>query len=340
MKFQIRSPSRLHLSLIDLNGSLGRIDGGFGFALDNPNYVIEFNDGDESLVNKGEKFIFFGPDEYLKHVQLIISKLESKFNVKYENIKIIVKKSILPHVGLGSKTQFLLSIAKGLCYLKNINLTIKEMATLVERGGTSGIGYQIFQEGGFILDLGHSFGENGEKTTFMPSSVSKAPPAMEFFHHIMPENWIILLIIPNLKQGANNIEERNIFQEYTPIPLQDVEKISHRILMQIVPSIINKDLDNFAEALWFINNHGFKKIEIGLQHECISKLIQDLYSTFKVPVGISSFGPGVFVITDSEKKSKEIYDYISSRLEDPLISPGGKIIQTKPNNSGFSLKIF
>ena len=249
-----------------------------------------------------------------------------------------MKKSILPHVGLGSKTQFLLSVVKGLCYLKKINLTIKEMASLVERGGTSGIGYQIFEEGGFILDLGHSYGKNGEKTTFLPSSASKAQPAMAFFHHIMPENWNILLLVPNVKQGANNIEERNIFQEYTPIPLQDVEKISHRILMQIVPSIINKDLDNFAKALWFINNHGFKKIEIGLQHECISKLLQDIYSTFKVPVGISSFGPGVFVITDSEEKSKEIYDYISSRLEDPSISPGGKIIQTKPNNSGFSLK--
>ena len=163
---------------------------------------------------------------------------------------------------------------------------------------------------------------------------------MPFFHHIMPENWNVLLLIPNVKQGANNIEERNIFQDYTPIPLQDVEKISHRILMQIVPSIINKDLDNFAEALWFINNHGFKKVEIGLQHECINNLLQDIYSTFKVPVGISSFGPGVFVITDSDEKSKEIYDYISSRLEDPLKSPGGKIIQTKPNNSGFTLKVF
>ena len=63
MRFQIRSPSRLHLSLIDLNGSLGRIDGGFGFALDTPNFVIEFNDCDDSIENKGEKFTFFGPDD-------------------------------------------------------------------------------------------------------------------------------------------------------------------------------------------------------------------------------------------------------------------------------------
>ncbi len=67
---------------------------GFGFALDNPNFVIEFNDNDDSIVNKGEKFIFFGPDEYHKHVQQIIAKLESNFNVQYDNIKITVKKNV------------------------------------------------------------------------------------------------------------------------------------------------------------------------------------------------------------------------------------------------------
>ncbi|MHA1720892.1 MAG: beta-ribofuranosylaminobenzene 5'-phosphate synthase [Promethearchaeota archaeon] len=340
MRFQIRSPSRLHLSLIDLNGVLGRIDGGFGFAINYPNFVIEFNNKEEETINEQNNLIFEGPQEYIEQVKQIIAKIQAKFNVKYKSLKISVKKSIPAHVGLGSKTQFLLSIAKGLCYIKKINLTNKELASLVERGGTSGIGYQIFEEGGFILDLGHSFGKNGEKKEFLPSSASKTQPAMPFFHHTMPENWNILLLIPNVKQGANNLEERNIFQDFTPIPLQDVEKISHRILMQIIPSIVNKDLKNFAEGIHFINNHGFKKIEISLQHECISKLIEDIYSEFKVPVGISSFGPGVFVITESDEKSKEIYDFISFRLEDQVNSPGGKIIQTKPNNSGFSLKVF
>jgi beta-ribofuranosylaminobenzene 5'-phosphate synthase len=37
----IESPSRLHLGLIDLNGALGRVDGGIGIALDHPRTVIE-----------------------------------------------------------------------------------------------------------------------------------------------------------------------------------------------------------------------------------------------------------------------------------------------------------
>ncbi len=36
----VTTPSRLHFSLIDLNGEIWRIDGGFGVALQNPNFKI------------------------------------------------------------------------------------------------------------------------------------------------------------------------------------------------------------------------------------------------------------------------------------------------------------
>ena len=37
---RITTPSRLHFSLLDLNGALGRIDGGFGLAIADPNFQI------------------------------------------------------------------------------------------------------------------------------------------------------------------------------------------------------------------------------------------------------------------------------------------------------------
>ena len=36
----IKSPSRLHLTLIDMNGSYGRIDGGIGLTIKDPNFVL------------------------------------------------------------------------------------------------------------------------------------------------------------------------------------------------------------------------------------------------------------------------------------------------------------
>ena len=38
---EIITPSRLHLTLIDMNASIGRVDGSIGLTLDNP--VIKIN---------------------------------------------------------------------------------------------------------------------------------------------------------------------------------------------------------------------------------------------------------------------------------------------------------
>jgi beta-ribofuranosylaminobenzene 5'-phosphate synthase len=318
------------MSLIDMNGSLGRIDGGFGFTLQNPNFIIKFSNKSE------EGIIFDGSPELKEYFLPILTKIEKKFGVSFQNLKVTVKEAIPEHLGLGSKTQFLLTIALGLCHLKRIETTPLEITKIVGRGGTSGIGYQAFDKGGFILDLGHSFGENLDKTTFLPSSASPAPPAMPFFRQKFPDGWNILIIIPNVKQGANNVEEINIFQHSCPIPLKEIEQISHRILMQVFPSIINRDLYQLADAIRSINQLGFKAIEISLQHSIVAKLIGEIYQKFKVPVGMSSFGPTLYVITDSLELNSKVYHFIEKYFDQPD-SPGGKILKTKPNNTGFSI---
>ncbi len=52
MRVFIKTPCRLHFSLIDLNGSLNRIDGGVGLTLEKPNFTIEVLDR-ESLTSRG-----------------------------------------------------------------------------------------------------------------------------------------------------------------------------------------------------------------------------------------------------------------------------------------------
>lgn len=40
-KMIIKAPSRIHMSLIDLNGSYRRVDGGIGLALQDPQFILE-----------------------------------------------------------------------------------------------------------------------------------------------------------------------------------------------------------------------------------------------------------------------------------------------------------
>ena len=45
----IRTPSRLHMSLFDMNGSYKRIDGGIGLALQDPQFVLECEETEKGV---------------------------------------------------------------------------------------------------------------------------------------------------------------------------------------------------------------------------------------------------------------------------------------------------
>jgi len=319
------------MSLIDLNGSLGRIDGGFGISLTNPHFRIEFSDECNGICIEGQKF------EYNKLIPELIRAIEGHFNTKFEKVAIKIIETVIPHVGFGSKTQFLLTITKGLCHLKGIHPSIEELARLVHRGGTSGIGTRAFEHGGFIVDVGHSFGPGKEKESFLPSSASFAPPAPLLFQFKLPDYWRIILVHFQVKPGANNIEEINHFQQNCPISVHDVEQISHRVLMQIIPAIMSADLTTLAEGLWFINFHGFKHIEIKLQHTYIQKEMQYLHEHYVEPIGMSSFGPILYLITESQQKAEKIAQEIELQITSDPDAPKCTITICTPNNTGHSV---
>lgn len=67
MELLIQTPSRLHLSLLDLNGSLGRIDGGVGLTLKKPSLVLELKEK-----GTGVQVEFIKPKIFLKVILKIM----------------------------------------------------------------------------------------------------------------------------------------------------------------------------------------------------------------------------------------------------------------------------
>ena len=49
---EIKTSARLHLSLIDLNGLEGRVDGGIGITLENPSLIMNCikNDSENEII--------------------------------------------------------------------------------------------------------------------------------------------------------------------------------------------------------------------------------------------------------------------------------------------------
>ncbi|MHA2400414.1 MAG: beta-ribofuranosylaminobenzene 5'-phosphate synthase [Promethearchaeota archaeon] len=329
---KITTPCRIHLSLIDENGYTGRVDGGIGLMLDRPNVVFEAsNSADEFQIEVHNYY-----RESIEVINEIASKVFKTFNISNKNFHFKLRRYFPSHVGLGSKTQLSLAIINAITRLKDINhLTAEQLTQIVKRGGTSGIGWRGFETGGFILDGGHDFGEGKEKETFLPSSaVSSANPALTISRHNIPENWRFVLVIPNVKKGAYGDEEIGVFQNYAPIPKSEVNEVSHQILMKIIPGIIKNDLNCFGEGLKRIQDIGFKKIEIDLQHDIVKNLLHFFEDYGLKAYGMSSFGPSVIGIVESDSEAEELLKAVQKNQK----NGGGHIYICKPNNTGAKIE--
>ena len=326
MHIMIRTPCRIHCTLIDLNGQMGRIDGGFGIALNNPSMVLEVEDGESSGIQCNAS------SDILPMLSDIVKKVTSKAPFLNQNIKLVLREHFPSHIGLGSKTQLSLAIVTALLKAKGVSekMQIATKASLVERGGTSGVGCIAFEQGGFILDGGHSFGPKAEKQTFLPSSASKTYIGPLLARYNIPKEWRFILITPKVRAGAHGEEEINVFQRFCPIPLEEVQALSHIILMKILPSITCEDITQFGQAINSIQHIGFKRIEVSLQADIVRNLLSYLVEQGAAGAGMSSFGPTVYAITDTGRTAQAL----AKAGQDFISDIGGSVIITTANNTG------
>jgi beta-ribofuranosylaminobenzene 5'-phosphate synthase len=325
----ITTPSRLHFGLIDLNGEYGRIDGGSGVSLSDPCWELEFKPSDS--------FSFETNDQTQPEIvkKLDIQRIFNSFDHLSRKCSVNVKAAIPSHVGLGSHTQLNMALVRGITAMNGIELADGDLIRKSGRGGTSGIGIQSFLRGGFICDLGHSFGPESEKQSFLPSSASEVPgPPPVLLHEEIPVNWYFIVALPNVSQGSSGLEEVNIFKEYCPISSSEVEMVSRILLMKILPGILQKDIHGFGKGLFLLQKTGFKRIEIELQDPIIKALLSEAKEVGATGAGMSSFGPATYALTDNRDHAEEIKKKLSAIIEK---GPGGDIFITRTNNTGANL---
>lgn len=320
---RVKTPSRLHITLIDLNGKLGRIDGGVGIALEEPSIVLE-----AELIDNGIKVEGDDSGRALEAAKRVLKAYNLKRGL---HLRILQKYD--EHVGLGFGTQLSLGTAFAITNLHGISVSPRRLAEIVGRGGTSGIGVAAFEFGGFIVDGGHTFGVNKQKQSFLPSSASKAPPPPVVSRLDFPEDWLAILVIPRARQRIHGSLEVELFSKYCPIPIDEVQALSHIILMKLLPSLVEKDIVEFGDAISKIQNVGFKKIELNLQSDEVKKIMKTMAEAGAYSVGLSSFGPALYAFVDSKKKASTI----AKAAEDDVKEKGGRVLITKANNKGVEL---
>lgn len=316
---RITTPSRLHFSLIDLNGKLGRIDGGFGLAINEPNFQIVATPSTE---------IYVESSAYSERACEILARLQSLY--PFPGINLNLLSEIPTHSGFGSGTQLSLGIAAAVNTLYNLNLNLLELANAVGRGGTSGIGVAAFDTGGFIVDGGHRYPE--QKSSFLPSAAADniSPPPI-LFRHTFPD-WQLLIVLPNCDRIYGD-QELDLFRTLCPQPSSVAPKLSHLLLLQILPAILEKDKNSFGKALNEIQTFGWKKVEIDAQGAELQQTLEFLQSNGALGAGVSSWGPAICAVSENIEGLKVKTEEFLSKLPS-----GGTCFVTSANNTGAYIK--
>ena len=326
----IRTPARIHITLLDLNGSYGRIDGGIGFSLQNPQFILESTQTESGVTVEFDKSIT--DEEAIEECNLKIKQayedicnhfdLDMGFDFKVHN-------AFSAHSGFGSGTQIALATAKLICETVGIDKDSVELSSIVGRGGTSGIGTYGFEEGGFIADGGHSL---KEKATFLPSSASSACPPPLIGRYEFPQEWDVLIAIPPYGLSIHDGEEVNLFQRFCPLPQREVEQLSHIVFMNLIPAMLEKDIEEFGKCIDEIHKRGFQKAELTLYDERMHNLMQHLRDNGAYGVGMSSFGPTIYSVVDERNKES----VLNATRE--FLGEDAPIFITKGQNSGYVIE--
>lgn len=314
MKVHVKTPARLHLGLIDLNGELGRLFGGLGVAINRPNVVLEAEKS-ETLAVTGEK---------TEQVKKLAKRFLETYNIE-SNASIDVEQVIPEHSGLGSGTQLTLAVATALAKLFDVKASVQQLAEVMGRGMRTSVGTTIFEQGGFVVDGGKSTSEKR-----FPVTIFRQP---------FPENWRFVVAVPDIKKGLAKNEENAAFGALSSMKAEEAGKICRLTIMKLLPALVERDIQSFGDALTQIQiviGDYFAEVQGGTYaSQAATEGIALMQKLGAYGAGQSSWGPAFYGLTRKEK-AKEIELKIKQFLRKTV---GGQVFVAIANNKGAYIKV-
>lgn len=303
----IKVPARLHLGFLDLSGGIGRRFGSLGLPLNEPETVLKLEIADADEISGPES------ERAASHLEV----LRAHLGITQEH-RLTIEKAIPSHSGLGSGTQIALAVSAALRTLHELPLDIRGDASLLDRGGRSGIGIASFTKGGVIIDAGKI------DTHTPPPVVARLP---------FPDEWRVLLILDRRESGLHGEDELEAFKSLDPFPESSAGDICRRVLMGVMPALIERDIASFGAAITdiqqIVGNH-FAPAQGGVfTSKNVELIANKLAEAGAVGLGQSSWGPTGFAFARSEDEASNMVAHAQRYAE-----PGTEIRIIKGRNHG------
>jgi beta-RFAP synthase len=289
---EVIAPARLHLGFMDMHGGMGRNYGSLGLCLSEICTHLTARHSDVLTIE--------GPSS--ERARKYAEQTLVHFDIE-NGVRITIHEAIPEHAGLGSGTQLSLAVATSIVKLFDLNATVSELASLHQRGARSGIGIGTFTMGGFLVDGGLG------KDTDIPPIIS---------HNDFPQEWRIPLIFDKQMQGVSGSPERVVFKQLPPMDECISQALCRLVLMQALPSLVEKDCVVFGKAITEIQEtvgDHFAEVQGGrYSSPLVIKLLPWLTEQGATGVGQSSWGPTGFALFANEtdafqvmRKTREIW---------------------------------
>jgi beta-ribofuranosylaminobenzene 5'-phosphate synthase len=310
----VEAPARLHFGVLDLRGSLGRWFGGIGAAAPAPTLLVSAERAD-TLEAQGED-----RDRALEFASRFLAHHDIR-----RGARVRVHRALPSHAGLGSGTQLALAVARALAELHDVSTDAPSLARAVGRGRRSAIGTWIFAAGGLVVEGGRR-----------PDRDECGPLLARLS---FPPAWHCVVAVPHAVAGISGGAEDDAFAQLPPPSARDVERVSHVVLMALLPALIEADLATFGAALTEIQEitgRWFAPVQGGTFAPGPSEdLVRRMAEWGASGVGQSSWGPAVYGVVDGGDAGVRLAERVRAVLgaagtvyEGPFQTSGARVWHT------------
>ena len=146
-------------------------------------------------------------------------------------------------------------------------MSVEQISELLNRGKRSGIGIEVFKNGGFVVDIGKKKNSN-----LLP---------LKIFECKWPKQWKIILIQDENFHGLHGKDESKEFLNIKKIKKSFVQENCFVTMMYVIPGIIENDFENFTMGINVIQKN-MSKIFYGKSNLYASKNISKIFNYLNI----------------------------------------------------------
>lgn len=292
-KIIVVAHARLHMGFIDLSGSLDRQFGSIGLAL-NEIFTRLSLQAAEQLHVRGTS---------ANRAQQCTQELCRQLDVS-DQLSINIEQAIPEHIGLGSGTQMALAIGMALNQFYQLDHSVRDIASLSERGKRSGIGIGVFELGGLVVDGGRGI------NTITPPVIAQMS---------VPEDWRFILVFDQRGQGLHGNQELDAFKKLPPFSEHEATRLCYLLMRQALPGVAENNIEQFGHVISHLQKSVGKHFAPAQGGIFTSQAVEQVINFFSeqgaVAIGQTSWGPTGFCALVGEAEAHALVNLAQQQFQ-------------------------